>query len=168
MVATTISRLTITFHQIKSLQNKILIMNWGHKIIAVYVVFVAGMIFLVFKSSRQNIELVTEDYYAKELVYQQKIDELKRTALLSDTIKIAVVHHELNINFPKDFAAKKITGEVTVYCPADEKKDMKQQFTVTDSSVNIAIPAGNIGLHYVKINWRTEGVNYYYEKKIII
>ena len=51
-------------------------MNWGHKIIAVYVVFIAGMIFLVFKSSRQNIELVTEDYYAKELVYQQKIDEL--------------------------------------------------------------------------------------------
>ena len=143
-------------------------MNWGHKIIAVYILFVAGMLFLAFKSSRQNIELVTEDYYAKELVYQQKIDESKRTAALSDTVKISILHHAVTINFPKDFEAKKITGEVTLYCPANEKKDMNQQFMVTDSAVNISVPSSNHGLHYVKINWSVAGVNYYYEKKIII
>ena len=143
-------------------------MNWGHKIIVVYILFVAGMLFLAFKSSKQNIELVTEDYYAKELVYQQKIDESKRTASLSAPVVIIVTDHEVTIHFPKDFATKKITGEVTLYCPADEKKDMNQQFMVTDNAVSIAVPASNHGLHYVKINWSTGGVNYYYEKKINI
>ena len=143
-------------------------MNWGHKIIVVYVVFVAGMLFLAFKSSTQNIDLVTEDYYAKELVYQQKIDESKRAASLSAPVEIKLINHALTINFPKDFAAKKITGDATLYCPSDEKKDMNQQFMVTDTAVSIVVPDNYHGLNYVKINWAVEGVNYYYEQKIII
>jgi hypothetical protein len=143
-------------------------MNWGHKIIIVYVVFVAGMLFLVYKSSTQNTELVTEDYYAKELVYQQKIDEIKRTSLLSAPVNIKVINHEVTIYFPKDLAAKKIIGEVTLYCPSDQKKDIHQQFTVTDSAVSIIMPGNYHGLYYVKINWGAEGINYYYEQKIII
>jgi hypothetical protein len=131
-------------------------------------VFVAGMLFLAYKSTTQNIELVTEDYYAKELVYQQKIDEIKRTDLLSAPVNIKVINHQLLIIFPKDFAAKKITGEVTLYCPSDEKKDMHQQFIITDSPVGMTVPDNYHGLHYVKINWGVEGVNYYYEQKIII
>ena len=143
-------------------------MNWGHKIIVVFVVFVAGMLFLVYKSSRQNTELVTEDYYAKELVYQQKIDEAKRAAALSAPVKINLINHELVIHFPKDFDAKKITGNVTLYCPSDEKKDLRQSFIVTDSAVSMKAPANYHGLHYVKINWEAGGVKYYYEQKIII
>ena len=143
-------------------------MNWGHKIIMVFAVFVAGMSFLAYKASRQNIELVTDDYYEKELVYQQKIDEKKRTALLSAPVGIRLINHELTIDFPKDFTAKLITGEVALYCPSDESKDLHQQFNVTDSAVNIKVPENYKGLHYVKISWSVEGVSYYYEHKIII
>jgi hypothetical protein len=143
-------------------------MNWGYKIIVVYGVFVAGMLFLAYKSSTQNVELVTEDYYAKELVYQQKIDESKRTASLSAKVEIKLIDHVLTISFPKDFVTKKITGDATLYCPSDEKKDMLQQFTVTDSAVSIAVPDNYRGLNYVKLSWKVDGVNYYYEQKIII
>jgi hypothetical protein len=143
-------------------------MNWGHKIIVVYVVFVAGMVFLVYKSSQQNKDLVTEDYYAKELVYQQKIDQSKRVGALSAPVEIQVINHELTIHFPRDFAAKKITGDAVLYCPSDERKDMTHSFDLTDERVSIAIPANYQGLFYVKINWNAEGVTYYYEKKIVI
>ncbi len=143
-------------------------MNWGYKIMVVFAVFVSGMLFLAFKASQQNVELVTEDYYAKELVYQQKIDESKRTDLLSAPVNIEVLNHELAIHFPKDFSGKKISGEATLYCPSDEKKDRRQRFSVTDSGISISVPANYHGLHYVKINWEVEGVNYYYEQKIII
>lgn len=143
-------------------------MNWGHKIILVYVIFVAGMLFLAFKSSKQNIELVTEDYYGKELVYQQKIDESKRTAALSAPVEVKVINQAITIQFPKDFSAKKITGVATLYYPADEKRDINQQFSVTDSPVSITVPNNYHGLHYVKINWSAEGVDYYYEYKIFI
>lgn len=143
-------------------------MNWGYKIIIVFAVFVSGMIFLVYKSSTQNIELVTQDYYGKELVYQQKIDEAKRTALLSDTVVIKLVAKEIIISFPKDFRAQQITGEATLYVPANEKKDIQKQFSVIDGPVSIGVPGNFHGLSYIKINWSVAGVNYYYEHKIII
>lgn len=143
-------------------------MNWGHKIIVVYVVFVAGMIFLVVKSSQQNKDLVTEDYYAKELVYQQKIDQSKRVAALTAPVAIQVINHELTIHFPKDFAAKKITGDAVLYCPSDERKDRSQAFTLTDEQLSIPLPESYKGLFYVKLNWEADGVTYYYEKKITI
>ena len=143
-------------------------MNWGHKIIVVYGVFVAGMSFLAFKASQQNVELVTDDYYAKELVYQKKIDAVKRVASLSATINITSVNHQLTIIFPKDFIKKSIAGEVNMYCPSDEKKDKQELFNVTDSAVNIVIPQSYHGLQYVQVSWVVDGLNYYYEQKIII
>jgi len=143
-------------------------MNWGHKIIVVYVLFVAGMGFLAYKASTQNKDLVTEDYYAKELVYQQKIDQSKRASALSAPVQIKMINNELAISFPKDFAAKQVKGDVVLYCPSDERKDMQKIFTVTDSAVEINVPPNYHGLHYVKINWEVEGVSYYYEEKIFI
>ena len=58
-------------------------MNWGYKILFVYIAFVAGILAMVFGSSSQKVDLVTPDYYAKELKYQDKIDELGRVAALS-------------------------------------------------------------------------------------
>lgn len=143
-------------------------MNWGHKIIVVYAVFVAGMIFLVIKSSQQNKDLVTEDYYAKELVYQQKIDQSKRVDALTAPVAVQVINQELTILFPKDFAATEITGDAVLYCPADERKDKYQAFTLTDEQLSIPLPESYKGLFYVKLNWKADGVTYYYEKKIII
>lgn len=143
-------------------------MNWGHKIIVVYAVFISGMLFLAFKSTEQHIQLVTEDYYAKELVYQQKIDEVKRTAALSAPLEVTFNSQTLTIIFPKDFLAKKITGSVTLYCPSDETKDLHQSFVVNDKKLVMLMLGTKQGLHYVKLSWKADGINYYYEKKIII
>ena len=63
-------------------------MNWGYKILMVYILFVAGIMVMVFMSSTQNTDLVTTDYYEKELVYQQKIDQISRTSALSAKVAI--------------------------------------------------------------------------------
>ena len=42
-------------------------MNWGHKIIIVFVVFAAGILTLVTKSMRTRVDMVTPDYYGEEL-----------------------------------------------------------------------------------------------------
>ncbi len=143
-------------------------MNWGHKIVVVYVLFVAGMVFLVVKSSQQNKDLVTENYFAKELVYQQKIDEMKRVTALSAPVGVSVNKGELLIDFPKDFRENEIAGEAVLYCPSDEKKDMQQSFVSLDQLVTLSLPKSYHGLFYLKLNWVAAGVSYYYEKKIIL
>lgn len=143
-------------------------MNWGSKILIVYVAFVAGIVFMVFKSSTQSNDLVTTDYYAKELKYQDKIEEIKRTDALSAPVAYSIKDNAINIVFPKDFTGKKLSGEAVLYCPSDEKKDIKKNFSLKDESLQMQIPAGSKGLYELHLSWEDGGVNYYFEKKIII
>lgn len=143
-------------------------MNWGTKILIVYVAFVAGIVFMVVKSSTQNTDLVTTDYYAKELKYQDKIDEVQRVSALTAPVEYKIMENALVISFPKDFTGKKLVGEAVLYCPSDQKKDLKKSFTILDEVLELAIPAGSKGLYELHISWQDGGVTYYFEKKIFI
>ena len=143
-------------------------MNWGTKIFIVFAVFVSGILLMVFKSSIQKTDLVTTDYYAKELKYQDKIDEMSRVAALSAPVQYVIRDNSLTIQFPKDFAGKKLIGEAVLYCPSDENKDIRQHFSVQDELLQINIPAVNRGLYELHLSWQDEGVSYYFEKKIFI
>jgi hypothetical protein len=153
---------------LKFITDKIIIMNWGHKILIVYAVFVAGILFLVFKSSSQKMDLVTTDYYAKELKYQQKIDETNRVNALSAPVLYEIKNSEMVIHFPKDFSGKKLSGEAVLYCPSDENKDVKYPFSIQDAPVIIPLPPVHKGLYELHLTWQTGGYNYYFEKKIVI
>lgn len=141
-------------------------MNWGYKILFVYAIFITGILFMVFKSSTQKMDLVTTDYYAKELKYQEKIDESNRAKALSEELQYQIKDNTIIINFPKDFSAKKITGTVNLYCPSDEVKDITQNFSLQDTA--LIIKTANKGQHELHINWQADGVTYYFEKKIFI
>jgi len=143
-------------------------MNWGHKILLVYIVFVAGIMFLVFKSSSQKMDLVTTDYYAKELKYQQKIDAMNKVNQLSGAVKYEMKEDRLTIVFPKDFAGKKITGDVLLYCPSNEDKDVTQNFSVQDNSVLVPVSINSKGLYELQLTWQAGETSYYFEKKLVI
>jgi hypothetical protein len=143
-------------------------MNWGGKIIVVYGIFVAGILFLVAKSSMQKMDLVTTDYYAKELKYQDKIDEQKRVDALSDTIKYEIKNGKFSIVFPKDFSGKNIVGEAVLYAPSDENNDVKHPFSIENNIIDIPLTSVKIGFYNLHLTWKVDGVNYYYETKINI
>lgn len=143
-------------------------MNWGYKILVVYALFIAGILFLVFKSSTQKMDLVTTDYYAKELKYQQKINETERVNALSAPISCEVIANQIQIHFPKDFNGKEITGEAILYCPSDEDKDLKRPFKVKDAAVEITLPQKSHGQYELHLTWQANGINYYLEKKLFL
>ncbi len=143
-------------------------MNWGYKIAIVYSVFVVGILFMVYKSSTQNFDLVTEDYYAKELKFQEQIDAVKRTGALSDTLQYTVKDGTLLLNFPTDFKGKEIKGEMHLYYAADKSKDVMKQFTAAGNTANISLPAANKGAHHLIITWQVEGKDYYYDENIFL
>jgi hypothetical protein len=143
-------------------------MNWGYKILAVYGLFVVGIMFMVFKSSNQKMDLVTADYYGKELKYQQVIDQSQRTSELSEALRYEVKDGQLEVVFPKDFAGKKITGNVELYYPADETRDVKKDFSLQDAMFTMPVGAGNKGQYELHINWQADGKDYYFETKIFI
>ena len=141
-------------------------MNWGYKILLVYVVFIAGILFMVFRSSGEKTDLVTSDYYAQELKFQEKIDQEKNTHALSAPIRYQLDGQQLSVLFPADFKEKQIKGVISIYCPADQKLDTKQNFDVTDAPVNINLPAGIISVFELHVTWSADGVEYFFKSRI--
>jgi len=52
-------------------------MSWGKKITILYIGFVLLIVSMVTISASHKIELVSKDYYAQELDYQQKINAIR-------------------------------------------------------------------------------------------
>jgi len=142
--------------------------NWGYKITVFYLVFIAGIMYLVIQSSRQKMDLVTPDYYAQELKYQDKIDQSKRANGLSEQIRYQFSESGILINFPKEFQGKNITGNIELYYPADEKKDVLANVQTDQNQFLLAIPDKRSGMHILKVNWEVAGVRYYFEEPVFM
>ena len=132
----------------------------------VYIAFVAGMGFLVFKASSQKFDLVTKDYYEQELKYQQIIDQSANTSKLSAPVTIEKREGELKISFPDVMKNKKKLVDFYLYYAADAKKDFRKSFEVNENELDQALPVGMKGMYELKLTWETEGVKYYFEKKL--
>lgn len=75
--------------------------NWGTGITIFIVLFVVSMSAMVFKASQQNVDLVTEDYYEKELAFQDLKD--KEALVLShfkEQISYKIENDKLQLIFP--------------------------------------------------------------------
>ena len=143
-------------------------MSWGTKILIVFILFVGGILFMVIKSSIQKTDLVTTDYYAKELKYQDKIDEMKRVSALSAPVKYQLKDNKVIIDFPKDFNGKKLTGEALLYCPSDENRDIRQTFSILDEPLKMKVPVTKSGLYQLQLSWQDGKTSYYFENKIFL
>lgn len=145
-------------------------MNWGLRIILLYTAFVGGMLFLVYKCTQQSVDLVSTDYYAQELKFQDKIDRLNNSEKLD--VKLAVVysseHSIIQIIFPESSSSKNTTGEIVLFRPDNSKLDFKIPIDITDGIQNISTEKLTKGLWRVKSSWSTNDTPYYQEEKIII
>ena len=132
----------------------------------VYIAFVGGMGFLVIKASSQKFDLVTKDYYDQELKYQQVIDQAANSSRLSAPVTIEKRDRELKISFPDEVKNKKKSVDFYLYYAADAKKDFRKSFELNENELVQALPVGMKGMYELKLSWETEGVKYYFEKKL--
>ncbi len=144
-------------------------MNWGNKLLMTFIVFGAGITYLVYRSVTANYELVEKDYYKSELHYQQVIDGSNRANALSSPVKLEQREDTVFLQLPGEMKNKEVSGDVLFYCAYDGKKDKKFSLLINDKGVQVFQP-GTItpGNYTVKINWSTDSNNYYTEKTLTI
>lgn len=140
-------------------------LSWGHKIAGVYLFFVAGMLTLVYRATQQDYDLVTEDYYGAELKYQAVIDQKARTAHLSAPPQIRVQEGRLLVQLPAEFRDKATEGELYLYCPANDRNDLRRTFNITENAFSLPLPATIKGLFQIKLSWKSGGQTYFHEQK---
>jgi hypothetical protein len=144
-------------------------MNWGNRLLVTFIIFGAGIFYLVYRSVHTNFELVEKDYYKTELQYQQVIDGSVRANAFHSSVKIEQRENNIVVTLPDEMKNKVVTGDILFYCAYDEKKDKEFKLGVDDNGVQVFQP-GLIspGSYTVKINWSNDGKNYYTEKILIV
>lgn len=142
--------------------------NWGLKIVLAYGMFVAGIMYMVYMSSQQNRDLVSENYYADELAYQKIIDQSSNTASLQSKVEISIAGNQIHIAFPNDFQQAAIEGNWMLYYAADETRDLKGNFTTSSAAHSITIPPNAKGTYLLKLNWKAKDVDYYFEQSVFL
>lgn len=98
-------------------------LNWGHWIAIVLGVFLILNVIVVVFTFTQDVELVTDNYYEKELKYQDELGKMNKALSLPDSLKISMNSYELVIDYPKSILKNKLSGIVHLYRPDQKKYD---------------------------------------------
>ena len=143
-------------------------MGWGKKITLVYIGFVALILTLVVVSMRQKVDLVSADYYAKELNYQSDINKMANAKALKTPLKCSLVNNTIEIIFPEEQAEKSIDAKAFVYKPSDNKSDKEIKFTTQDGRYVISTDGFVKGMYKIKVDWKVENIEYQTETVIVL
>jgi nitrogen fixation protein FixH len=143
--------------------------NWGTGIVLSFIGFIAFILFFVIRMSmddRANHDLVTEDYYKKELGYQKEINAEKEANALSEKTAIQKVENGLVIIFPKQQDYKEIKGTVSLYRPSNKHLDFN--FPISLSNAHLLIPDKSLldGRWDIKVAWNYKEKEYLVKKSI--
>jgi hypothetical protein len=143
--------------------------NWGTGIVIAFALFMSFILYFVFKvqsDSKYDNELVTEEYYKKEIRVQSDIQNGQNANDLKIKVVITNTEKGIQIAFPKDLDFKKIKGTVSLYRPSNQKLDFDTPISL--SSPDLLIPKNNLvgGLWDITVEWTYEGITYLNKEEI--
>lgn len=137
--------------------------NWGKGIVLVYALFVCGMLYLVFQSKAQKLDLVVDDYYQQELKFQDQIDA-SRKAIAAGLVPKVETEAGQNFLTIAGTEGKAVKGTLLAYCAADKARDQKMELHETTAG-RWQLPLSGLsqGTYVFKIHWQTATDRYYAE-----
>ena len=143
-------------------------MNWGKSIVLSFVLFAIFIGTLVTVCVRQDIALVSNDYYKQELNYQHQMETEQNTNKLTSKPEISIeANGELVIHFTELHSIE--NGEINLYAPGDIRRDRKFPLVKSSGNVHTISTAGlEKGKYKVVMRWSMFDNDYYYEQLIII
>jgi hypothetical protein len=143
--------------------------SWGYRVMFLYVGFAGLIIYFVTRSMNEKVDLVTPDYYAQELKFQDKIESINRNNELTSALSIDYSDAGIIITYPSDLQNKTITGAINIFRPSDKSKDQTIEIT-PDKEMKQTINTASLskGMYRIKVDYEVDGSGYYSEKQIVI
>jgi len=153
----------ILFHR------KFVHMNWGWKIAIGYSAFVVFILFMVFKATQENFELVTPDYYNKELAFQGQIDKSVNARDSNQEIEVTFNAEGVQISYPNYANYKSVTGTVSFFRPSGGTMDRDFELALNQQG-KMQIPNHHFtkGRYLFKADWVGDGTAFYIERQLDI
>lgn len=143
---------------------------WPYAIMAAIALFMGYIIFFVVQAMKQDVDLVSKDYYAQEIAFQDQIEKVKRTQALGD-VMLDYNHDAASIllQLPATYTGKRLNGNITLFRPSDDKLDQQIPLQLgRDLSQLLDVQDLEAGLWKVRVNFSADEETYYTEKTIQI
>ncbi len=128
------------------------------------------MLAFVYVASKQKIDLVTRDYYPRELRYEEEIQKRKNAQSLGEDISVLQTSSGLNIKIPDTLKKLEITGSFHLYRPSNKYLDIRDTLRI-DSSLQFFIPATRLKKGKYQLDLELTDNNqkkYLFQKTVII
>ena len=132
--------------------------NWGKGLVIFFIIFFVWVIFFVLFALRQNVDLVSDDYYQKGAKYTDQIKINQRSAVYQDSLQISTSGNKVQIVLSKGMASAGDSVQVYFFRSSDKTKDLRIKFVKTDSPFLIDKTKLIHGRYQVFVTWgsRTE------------
>ena len=141
-------------------------MNFGNWIVVAFVLFTLFIGTLVGICVKQDISLVSKNYYKDELGYQQQIVRINNAKTLSRKPAIVKDGSVLHVTFNDGLAADK--GELKLFCPSDPAMDRSFLLSPESGSQSFDIASSKSGMYKAKLQWTMGGKEYFIEEIIYL
>lgn len=141
-------------------------MDWGWGIAIFYVVFVIALLLTVWKSTTYDHSLVEEDYYAKDLSYQEHYHKLLNASRLTTDLQISLhAENGIRLVFPTELGEP--SGSIRFFKPSASNLDVEMKVD-TDAAGEQIISTAHLkkGLWRIKVDWEIAGKFYFKEEAL--
>jgi len=140
-------------------------MSWGKGIIIAFIFFAAFIATLVTVCIKQEMSLVSKDYYQEELDYQQQIQRIENTSKLSVLPSITITNDSLKLVFDN---LGHIKGGVLKLTRASSARH-DASFTLPEhTGREVVFPLSNLprGRYTGSFQWVMDGKEYYFNQPV--
>jgi len=141
-------------------------MNIGKWIIVSFVLFALFMAGLVTVCMRQDISLVSKNYYDEELQFQHQIERVHNASLLEKKPSVEVRGGTLTLAWNQNTPVTDAT--VNLFCPANAKMDRTFKLNGEQHTQSIALDDLGRGMYRVKLRWSMNNKEFFQEQVIIL
>ncbi|MDR6966266.1 nitrogen fixation protein FixH [Flavobacterium arsenatis] len=145
--------------------------NWGTSIVIAFGLFMAFILFFVFKvqsNPEYDNELVVEEYYKHDARFQEEMQKIQSAEDLTVKPKIEAFEKGIKITFPSEFNPKNIKGKVSLYRPSNKKLDFEIPISLSDST--LLIPENKLvgGRWDITLNWEYDGKEFQFKEVLYL
>lgn len=141
--------------------------GWGTQLLIGMGVFILFLVILFGILINNHQEIVVEDYYPREMKYQEIINLKQNYALLGEPIQLSFDPEGLHIILPKKLKGLPVSGSLWFYAPNDRSADFELPLEV-DSTNRQLIPSQLLvrSRYQLKMTWNAGTTGYYFEAEV--
>ena len=145
--------------------------SWGSAVVIAFVAFISFILYFVVQmtvNSRSNHDLVSPDYYQKELHFQEDMAAQQRAKALETPLIISANWEGIILEFPPQMSTLTPGIRGKLFLSKPDNKNLDQELSLQLQGSQMRIPASQLveGRWNLVVDWEFQGLTYRIEQGI--